>query len=76
MHGLLQEIKGILSDVFRNKLAEIRSDIGDCWYLTFTDEDTAMEVLEFLRDKTFKDQPVRARIKTENAFRSLYVSLL
>jgi len=40
------------------------------------DDDGAITTLEYLRDQQFKGQPVKARLKTENTFRSLYATAL
>jgi la-related protein 4 len=51
----------------------IRPDIGDCWFVTFNSEEDALSALDFVRGRTFHDAPVKARIKSENLLRSLYV---
>jgi hypothetical protein len=51
----------------------IRPDIGDCWFVTFNSEEDALKALDFVRGRTFQDAPVKARIKSENLLRSLYV---
>jgi len=40
-------------------------DGGDGWSVTFSDDETALAVLESLRGQLFKGQPIQARIKTE-----------
>jgi la-related protein 4 len=54
------------------KIVSIRPDILNTWFVTFETEEIALETLDLLRDKTFQDKPIRARIKSENLLRSFY----
>lgn len=70
----VEEVKAIFVSDKCGKVLDIHGDVGDNWYVTLEEDETAMKTLEFLRTTTFKGQPVKARIKTENTFRSLYAS--
>jgi len=72
----VEEVKAIFTPEILSKISEVKPDINDFWYITFTDDDSAITTLEFLREQKFKDKPVKARLKTENTFRSLYTSAL
>ncbi len=69
-----QEIRSIFTPEHLSKISEIKPDINDFWYITFSDDDSAIGTLEYLREQKFKGQPIKARLKTENTFRSLYAS--
>jgi len=50
------------------------NQINDFWYITFEDDDDAIKTLEYLNGKEFKGQPIKARLKKENTFRTLFAS--
>lgn len=53
------------------KPTEVRSDIGDTWFVTMPDEDSAMDTVLALRNCKFDGKPVHARLKSENILRTL-----
>lgn len=75
-----EEVKGIFKDMKNSEgktieILDISSDIGDCWYVTFENDDVAIKILESLRGQLFKNQPVQARIKTESNVRNVFASV-
>lgn len=50
----------------------VRSDVGDTWFVSFESEDDAREALLAIRDRKFNGQSVKARLKVENILRSFY----
>jgi len=75
-----EEVKDIFKDMKDSEgktieILDISSDIGDCWYVTFENDDFAIKILESLRGKLFKNQPIQARIKTESNARNVFASI-
>lgn len=68
------EVKEIFNYDGCKRISSIRSDIGDTWFVTMESEedakDTALDLR--LKKRTFRGQPVKARIKTEPVVRSFY----
>jgi hypothetical protein len=63
-----EEVKGLFSD--KNPPLSVRSDIGDTWFVVFETDELALEALEYIRTKTFRDKPIHARIKSDNLLKS------
>ncbi|CAN0075082.1 unnamed protein product, partial [Phaeothamnion confervicola] len=51
---------------------QLRSDVGDTWFVYMETEREAMATILALRDKTFDGKPVKARLKSENILRSFF----
>lgn len=62
-----EEVKGIFGTDWGT--VEVKADIGDCWFVNFADDAVTLKALESIREKSFKGQPIRARIKTESTLR-------
>lgn len=43
----------------------VRSDIDDQWFVTFEREDACLDTVQWVQGRTFRDKPIRARVKTE-----------
>lgn len=69
-----QEIRELFNSDQCGKIAEVRSEIGDYWYIAFENDQDALKSLEFISGKTFKDSPIKARLKFENTFRNILAS--
>lgn len=54
------------------KVASVRSDVGDTWFVTMDSEEEAVQTLLALRSKTFNNAPLKARLKSENILKSFY----
>jgi len=50
----------------------IKSDVNNCWFVTFETEDTASSALEFIRKQKIHDKSIRARLKSEQLLRNIY----
>lgn len=48
----------------------MHADVGNTWFVTFADEETALGALEHLRNASFRDKPVKARMKSEHLLKS------
>jgi hypothetical protein len=70
----LEEVKEIFNYEGCKAIGAIRSDIGDSWFVAMDSEEEAKDTLFDLRLKkrTFRGQPVKARLKTETVIRSFY----
>jgi len=66
------EVKSIFEGL--GDVKEVRSDVGDTWFVSMADESTAKDALLKLRlsGKKFKGQKIKARLKSENLLRSFY----
>lgn len=63
-------ITGIFSDVEGcPKPVSVRSDVGDIWFVTMASEKEAQAAIRALRGKQFRGEPLRMRLKSENALR-------
>ncbi|GMF21437.1 unnamed protein product [Phytophthora lilii] len=54
------------------KVASVRSDVGDTWFVTMNTESEAVSTLLGLRSKTFNGAAIKARLKSENVLKSFY----
>ncbi|KAE8888995.1 hypothetical protein PF005_g3262 [Phytophthora fragariae] len=54
------------------KVASVRSDVGDTWFVTMNTEAEAVSTLLALRSKTFNGAAIKARLKSENVLKSFY----
>ncbi|KAL4096342.1 hypothetical protein PRIC1_009702 [Phytophthora ramorum] len=54
------------------KVASVRSDVGDTWFVTMNTESEAVSTLLALRSKTFNGAAIKARLKSENVLKSFY----
>ncbi len=70
----VDEVKEIFNYEGCKVVSSIRSDIGDSWFVHMDCEEDAKDTLLDLRMKkrTFRGQPVKARLKTETVIRSFY----
>ncbi|ORZ24148.1 hypothetical protein BCR42DRAFT_402344 [Absidia repens] len=60
-----KEIKIFLQDMDSPPVKSIKNEYGNMWYITFDSEDDALKVLYGTRGRSFKGQPVAARMKSE-----------
>ncbi|KAK8792815.1 hypothetical protein WA158_004979 [Blastocystis sp. Blastoise] len=75
-------LRDIASDVPKEEIEELfkglgtieslKSDVGNTWFLTMDSEDTAVNALLELKNRKFRDQAVKARLKSENLLRTIY----
>ena len=76
-----EEIKKIFEGL--GEIQSIRSDVGDTWYfslffslffrfVTLESETVAIHAVQELQNRTFRDQHIKARLKSENLLRSIY----
>ena len=69
-----QEVRAIFDGGDCAAIKNIRADIGDTWFVSFESEADAINTLFVIRERTFRDQKVRAGIKSENLLRPTYVA--
>lgn len=62
------EVKLLFADKF--PISNIHSDVGDTWFVSFETEDHALDALLHVRDLSFRDKPVKARMKAEHLLKS------
>jgi hypothetical protein len=67
----LEEVKAIFDDKC-GKVVNIRSDVGDTWFVTFETQDQCMDTCLHLSNKTFKGNRIACRVKSENLLRGFY----
>jgi len=67
-----EEVKAIFANT-EIKVIETKSDIGDNWYVTFDSDEEALRALEKMKELTFNEKPLKARVKTDNTFRTLQI---
>ncbi|CAO3594155.1 unnamed protein product [Absidia cylindrospora] len=60
-----KEINHFLQDMDSPPVKSIKNEYGNMWYITFDSEDDALKVLYGTRGRSFKGQPVAARMKSE-----------
>ncbi|KAI8377515.1 uncharacterized protein BYT42DRAFT_515580 [Radiomyces spectabilis] len=66
-----EEISDLLRELNSPPVKTIKQDVGNMWYITFESEEDALKILFDIRGKTFKDQPIAARMKSEPVLRSI-----
>eukprot|EP00301_Raphidiophrys_heterophryoidea_P004812 c12066_g1_i1.p1 GENE.c12066_g1_i1~~c12066_g1_i1.p1 ORF type:complete len:494 (-),score=83.47 c12066_g1_i1:323-1804(-) len=54
-----------------NKPTEIKSEVGNNWFVTFATEEKCVSAHLSLMGKKFRDQPIRARVKTESLLKGI-----
>lgn len=64
----VEQIREIFNNEKCGKIEEITTEL-DHWFVALVDDSTAVDTLEYIREQKFQDQPLKARIKTENIFR-------
>jgi len=64
-----EEIKTIFQGL-DCEITDIRSDIGDTWFVVLASEKQAIDVLMQLGSRTFRNMPVKARLKSETSIKS------
>lgn len=62
------DVRALFSDT---TVVSIRSDVGDTWFVTLSSEAEAVTTVLHLRNKSFNNAPIKARLKSENLLRSL-----
>ncbi len=54
-------------------IEDIRPEVGDNYFVRFSDEEKTMSAWNFVRSRQFKEKPIFARIKSESILRNSYV---
>jgi len=67
----IDEIRTIFQGI-DSEIIDIRSDVGDTWFIVFANEKIAIDVLTQLTSRTFRGSPVKARLKSETALKSFF----
>eukprot|EP01133_Synstelium_polycarpum_P016750 gene16750-19916_t len=55
-------------------ITNIRSDIGNTWFITFDTEENALSAHDAIQNAVFNEKPIKARIKSETLLRNNYVA--
>ncbi|KAI8088394.1 hypothetical protein BDF21DRAFT_396554 [Thamnidium elegans] len=71
-----QEMIDLLNHLNSPPVQSIKQDIGNMWYFTFESEQYALQLLTSVRGKSFKDQAIAARMKSEPVLRVLSLVLI
>ncbi|GAA5809446.1 hypothetical protein MFLAVUS_002854 [Mucor flavus] len=69
-----QEMMDLLNHLNSPPVQSIKQDIGNMWYFTFESEQHALQLLTSVRGKSFKEQAIAARMKSEPVLRVSYQS--
>jgi len=70
----VEDLKALFEqDGAPGRVTGIRPEIGDNWFVSFESEDIAIDTLTWLRSQLFDGNPIKARIKSENMVKSVYV---
>lgn len=68
-----EDVKAVFSHLEGNSApTDFHSEVGDNWFVTFESEERCLEAHLSLASKSFNDQPIRSRIKSETVMRSFY----
>jgi len=65
----VQEIEEIFTN-FEEKVTEVKFDIGNTCFVSFSSEKAALAALNFVKTRTYRETPIKARIKNETILRS------
>eukprot|EP01095_Lingulamoeba_sp_RSL-Kostka_P004053 TRINITY_DN15143_c0_g1_i1.p1 TRINITY_DN15143_c0_g1~~TRINITY_DN15143_c0_g1_i1.p1 ORF type:complete len:442 (+),score=147.69 TRINITY_DN15143_c0_g1_i1:96-1421(+) len=57
---------------YKDKITSLKPDIGNTWFATFTEEEDALAALDFIRKQQIDNQYIKARLKSENLFKTFY----
>jgi len=55
-----------------SKIQNVRADIGDTWFVSFSSENETIDACMHVRAQKFQDKSVHARIKSETMLRSFF----
>ncbi|ORY05520.1 hypothetical protein K493DRAFT_36985 [Basidiobolus meristosporus CBS 931.73] len=67
-----EEIKGIFSGDGNPAVRSANPDFGNTWFVTFGTEEETLNMLTFIRGRTFQGKPIAGRIKSENILKGFY----
>ena len=68
----LEELRALFESDECAPVLNLRSDIGDTWFVTFEDEDSCLKAALYLRQQKFQGKAIRLCVKSENLTRSFY----
>jgi len=57
---------------FVSAIEEMKPEYGENYFIKFKNEEITLEAFAYLREQTFNNQPIQARIKSENLRKSFY----
>eukprot|EP01138_Halocafeteria_seosinensis_P015015 gb/GECG01015327.1/.p1 GENE.gb/GECG01015327.1/~~gb/GECG01015327.1/.p1 ORF type:complete len:672 (+),score=102.65 gb/GECG01015327.1/:1-2016(+) len=66
-----ERIETLFTESGSDKPVDIRTDIGDTWFVRMESEQAAVKAFSNLRSQKFEGKPVKARLKSENPLRKL-----
>eukprot|EP01119_Soliformovum_irregulare_P015138 TRINITY_DN4219_c0_g1_i2.p1 TRINITY_DN4219_c0_g1~~TRINITY_DN4219_c0_g1_i2.p1 ORF type:complete len:386 (-),score=132.50 TRINITY_DN4219_c0_g1_i2:189-1346(-) len=66
----VEDVKALFVGTDLPEVVEIESDGGDCWSVTFENEEAAMKALQSLQEKTFNGHPIHPQIKVDALYYS------
>jgi hypothetical protein len=64
-----EEVTTLLIESNAPPVQSIKRDIGNMWYITFISEHDALGFLDMIKGRSFKEQTIAARMKSEPALR-------
>ncbi|KAK9701905.1 hypothetical protein K7432_011513 [Basidiobolus ranarum] len=67
-----EDIKGIFYGDEKPTIKSANPDFGNTWFITFESEEETLNMLNFIRGKTFQGKPIAGRIKSENILKGFY----
>jgi len=67
-----EKVKEIFTGDGIAPIVHIRSDVGDTWFVTMSNESDAVNAILALGSKQFEGKPIKARLKSENILRSFF----
>eukprot|EP00639_Heterosigma_akashiwo_P038020 CAMPEP_0194709712 /NCGR_PEP_ID=MMETSP0296-20130528/2457_1 /TAXON_ID=39354 /ORGANISM="Heterosigma akashiwo, Strain CCMP2393" /LENGTH=448 /DNA_ID=CAMNT_0039607127 /DNA_START=368 /DNA_END=1714 /DNA_ORIENTATION=+ len=67
-----EKVREIFTGEGMAPITNIRSDVGDTWFVTLGSEAAAVAACLALRERAFEGRPVKARLKSENLLRAFY----
>eukprot|EP00741_Cyanophora_paradoxa_P001726 tig00000498_g1673.t1 len=70
------DVKAIFEPDFSKKISHIHPDIGNTWFISFEDENAALDALMYSRSRQFNGQPVKGRMKSESNIRNLIATTM
>jgi hypothetical protein len=71
----LKEVKAIFGEDenLLSSIEDVRPEVGDNYFVRFSDEEKTMNAWNYVRSQKFKEKPIQARIKSESILRNSYV---
>ena len=72
----LQKCKALFGDELGASIVNVKRDVGDVFYVEFSDESTCLSGFKYIRTKEVDGKRVGVRVKSESFLKSMSMSVV